>query len=57
MREIRPLRDENVRRKRLAAGLTLDKRILTWVIQRNVEPEQRRQIHTPGRVSAANSSR
>jgi len=36
MREMRQLRDENARLKRLVAGLTLDKHILSEVIRKNV---------------------
>ena len=36
MREIRQLRDENARLKRLVADLTLDKHILTEVIRKKV---------------------
>jgi len=36
MWEMRQLRDENARLKRLVAGLTLDKHILSEVIRKNV---------------------
>lgn len=36
LREIRQLRDENARLKRLVADLTLDKHILSEVLQRKV---------------------
>ena len=36
MRQMRQLRDENARLKRLVAGLTLDKHILSEVIRKNV---------------------
>ena len=36
MREMRQLRDENARLKRLVADLTLDKHILSEVIRKNV---------------------
>ncbi|MBX9607155.1 MAG: IS3 family transposase, partial [Gammaproteobacteria bacterium] len=45
LREIRQLRDENARLKRLVADLTLDKHILSEVLQKkSLKPARRRQL-------------
>ncbi len=44
LRDLRQLRDENQRLKRLVADLTLDKHILQEVLSKSLKPRRRREL-------------
>src|SRR6266480_8133949 len=44
LRQLRQLRDENARLKRLVADLTLDRHILREVLKKDLRPARRRQL-------------